>query len=243
MTNYTQKIGTLTDRAFYTTHAIMEAMEIESIRHSFIRHCSTDIWMRNAYLAYAVLQEFEAVLDNNSVFDKIVGELWIDPADFTYEERKELLLNSAFAEYLDYDEDFKDLVATYHPEVIRIISDAITEKVEVYEMGGHSDFFYPEREYNGAFTVNVEEFMASLTFWDVAHNGTKQELYDYVVKKTVAYIKSFNFSSGFTIPENLHSNFVWEWDFINRISTEILAGLDVVDNEMLRITINKWYNI
>lgn len=242
MANYTQKIGTLTDRAFYTTHAIMEAMDIESIRHSFINRCSTDIWMRNAYLAYAVLQEFEAVLDNHSVFDKMVGELWIDPADFTDEERKELLLNSAFAEYLDYDEEFKDLVACYHPEVIRIIDDAITEKVEVYEMGGHSDFFYPEREYKDAKNMMWGCLMGQ-TFWDVAHNRSKQELYDYVVKKTVAYIKSFNFPSGFTAPENLHSNFIWEWDFIKRISTEILAGLDEVDNEMLRITINKWYNI
>lgn len=80
------------------------------------------------------------------------------------------------------------------------------------------------------------------TFWDIAANGTTQDLYDYVVQKTVEYIKSFNFPSGLTLPENLHSNFVWEWDFINRISTEILEGLDEVDDERLRITINKWYN-
>lgn len=146
MANYTQKIGTLTDRAYYTTHAIMETMTIDDIRPSFVRHCSTDIWVRNAYLAYAVLQEFEAILDNHSVFDKILPELWIDPADFTDEERKEFLENSAFAEYLDFDSEFEDLVMCYHPDVIKIISDAITEKVEVYEMGGHSNFFYPEAE-------------------------------------------------------------------------------------------------
>lgn len=146
MANYTQKTGTLTDRAYYTTHAIMKTMDIDSFRFSFVRHCSTDIWARNAYLAYAVLQEFEAILDNHSVFDKMLPELWIDPADFTPEERKELLENSAFAEYLDYDSEFEDLIMCYHPDVISIISDAIKEKVEIYEMSGHSSFFYPEAE-------------------------------------------------------------------------------------------------
>ena len=80
------------------------------------------------------------------------------------------------------------------------------------------------------------------TFWDIASSNTTQELYDYVVQKTVEYVKSFNFSSGFMIPENLHANFLWEWDFINRISKEILEGLDEVDTEMLRKSINHWYN-
>lgn len=144
--DYKQKTGTLTDRAYYTTHAIMETMDIEDIRPLFISRCSTDIWIRNAYLALVVLQEFEAVFENSHVLSKIQDELWIDTEDFTSEELKELFDNSAFTDFLDFDEELKMYVESYHPEVIRIISNAIKEKVEVYEMDGHSSFFYPEAE-------------------------------------------------------------------------------------------------
>lgn len=146
--DYKQKTGTLTDRAYYTTHAIMETMDIEDIRPLFISCCPTDFWTRNAYLALVVLQEFEAVFENSRVLSKIQDELWIDTEDFTSEELKDLFDNSAFADFLDFDfnDEFKMYVENYHPDVISIISNAIKEKVEVYEMDGHSNFFYPEAE-------------------------------------------------------------------------------------------------
>lgn len=140
------RFGTLTDVAYYTTHAIAKAINIEGTRQLFPEYCSTDIYLRKAYLVYIALQDFELVFDNSPVLGKIQDQLWIDTSDFTDEELNKLYDNSILTPYVEYDDYIKRIIEEYHPDVLEIILNAIEETIETYEMYGHCSFFYPEAE-------------------------------------------------------------------------------------------------
>lgn len=140
--NWNYKFGSITDVARAVATTFGATFDVDSVRY-LLKRKSTDINERTAYLLEIVFEELECILEYELV---MVEDLYIDPDSILEEEEEDLIETSALGEYVEYSEKLKEYIFNFHPDVVEIIVNMIFDKVETYEMGGHSNFFYPEAE-------------------------------------------------------------------------------------------------
>lgn len=140
--NWNYKFGSITDVANAVATTFGATFDVDDVR-PLLKRKSTDINERTAYLLEIVFEELKSILEYELI---MVDDLYIDSDSILEEEEEDLIETSALGEYVKENEKLKEYIFNFHPDVVEIIVNMIFDKVELKEMGGHTNYFLPEAE-------------------------------------------------------------------------------------------------
>ena len=127
MENYTQKFGTLTDRAYATAKTFAFTYDFtKDIKNARANHIN-EPGLRYGFILDEMLTALEELLEGYLHID----DLWVEPDEEAFDIYPEI-----FREYATHD-----IFLTFHPEVIKIIAERFEDE-EYWAACGHYYFLY-----------------------------------------------------------------------------------------------------